>query len=53
MKLDDRFVCPACAAVFRPARNEELCQKCESAERRRLDELGAELNARAYREKMQ
>lgn len=51
MKFDDRFVCQACAAVFRPTRGEELCPKCEAAEQRRLDEIGRELNARAYREK--
>lgn len=42
MKLDDRFLCPACATVFRPLRDEDLCPKCAAAELRRLEEIERE-----------
>lgn len=45
MKLDDRFLCPACAATFRPLRDEELCPKCEAAEQKRIDEIARENDA--------
>lgn len=53
MKRDDLFCCPACASMFRPIRNEEICPKCEADERHRLDEIENEINAAAYRERNQ
>lgn len=43
MKFDDLLCCPACASMFRPLTDEEICPKCEQLEQQRLDEMNREL----------
>jgi len=45
MSFKDWFLCPACSSVYRPVLDEEICNQCEQAEARSLEEISLEEDA--------